>query len=166
MLGCTGNAEPHPAPARDPRSEGGTLLQSHPPLHHLRCSHAAAPSPAAAPMMMRHQPDFPNYSTLAAPAPSTQHPSPGPGFLGVQPPRGMPAVRVSSVALGSYANLGFLCGEQPAQRGCLRDSAGVRAPSCTPALLAALLGTRLPTGAQLGNEGLEPHTHPVEQCKA
>lgn len=86
MLGCTGNAEPHPAPVRDPRSEGGTLPQSHP----TSASPLVFPRGSSGPRRSSHDDETPaRPSKLLNPRhSSTQHPSPGPDFLSAQPPRG------------------------------------------------------------------------------
>lgn len=89
------------------RSEGGTLPQSHPPLHPPRRSHVAALGPTAALTTGPRHPTPPPapwprgtlavaLSKLLKPCcSSAQHPSPGPGFLGARPPWGMLAVRLS-----------------------------------------------------------------------
>lgn len=160
-------------------SEGGTLPQSHPPLHPPRCSHVAALGPTAAPMTGPRHPKPPpapwpwgtpavGLSKLLNPRfSSTQHLSPGPGFLGAQPPRGMPAVRLfpASSQLWHSASMQISASRLPLRRAPGTAWLAVRWHGCTCTQLrtgppAAILRAQPARVAQLGKEKLEPYICP------
>lgn len=175
MLGCTGDTEPHPAPAMrwGRGKERGWDLSAEPPTaasspvfphgnsgpHSSSDDRAKTPRASSTPRP-RGTPTV-GLSKLLNPCySSTQRPPPGPGFLRARRPRGMLAVRLSPMRqLWHSAAMQISASSTASARrgvaGCATARVYVHPAAHQPA--GSDPARTACTGAQLGKEGLQPY---------
>lgn len=175
MLSCTGDAEPHPAPAKrwGRGEERGWDLSAKPPTaassltfphgssgpHSSSDDWAKTPRASSAPRP-RGTPAVGLSKLVNSRCSSTQRPPPGPGSLGARHPWGMLAVRLSPAQqLWHSAPMQILASSAASARRGVASCAMVRVyvhpAACQPA--GSDPACTACTGARLGKEGLEPY---------